>query len=74
MTRKRFMALTEELRPFLEKGTAAVRESLATTLYHLSDEGRFRIQHETIAFPSERGRKKAFGDKTHFEYRRLFRR
>ena len=48
MTRNTFMTLTEQLRPFLEKRTTAMREpisveaQLAITLYYLSDEGRFR--------------------------------
>ena len=48
MTRNTFMTLTEQLRPFLEKRTTAMREpisveaQLAITLYYLRDEGRFR--------------------------------
>ena len=48
MSKETFMKLCDELRPFLEKQTTAMRNSisverqLASTLYYLQDEGRLR--------------------------------
>ena len=48
MSKETFMSLCNELRPFLQKQSTAMRDALsvetqvAATLYYLADEGRFR--------------------------------
>ena len=48
MSKETFMSLCDELRPFLQKQSTAMRDALpvetqvAARLYYLTDEGRFR--------------------------------
>ena len=58
MCRANFMALCEELRPYIEKQTTRVRQPISVetpvgiTLYYLSDEGRYRMGLRSFRGPS----------------------